>query len=68
MNQSNYLYSSGSGGGGHELLLAEGGGDGQGQPDQEEDDRVQGKDKIFSQTNLKDLKTLHDKIKNTSWG
>ena len=35
---------SGSRGGGHELLPAEGGGHGQDQPDQEEDDRVQGQD------------------------
>ena len=35
---------SGSRSGGHELLPAEGGGHGQDQPDQEEDDRVQGQD------------------------
>ena len=44
---------SGARGGGHELLPAEGGGHGQDQPGQEEDHRVQSKDQIFSQENIK---------------
>ena len=44
---------SGARGGGHELLPAEGGGHGENQPGQEEDHRVQSKDQIFSQENIK---------------
>ena len=47
-----YVFSRARGGG-HELLPAEGGGHGQGQPGQEEDHRVQSKDQIFSQENIK---------------